>query len=74
MFTKQADCYVAAKCPPSQPVCCKRRKQMSIFARWPALAFLSSAAGLVVQTSIVVQEVMAKVIPSDFAVGCLAAW
>lgn len=36
---------------------------MTIFARWPALAFLSSFGGVVVQTSIVVQEVMAQVIP-----------
>ncbi|CAM9097690.1 unnamed protein product, partial [Hapterophycus canaliculatus] len=38
----------------------ERRRQMKIFARWPALAFLSGFAGAAVQTTIVVQEVMAQ--------------
>jgi len=34
---------------------------MRIYARSPVLAFVSGAAGIIVQTSVVVQEIMAQV-------------
>ena len=34
---------------------------MKIFSRWPTLALVSGCGGIIVQASIVVQEVMAQV-------------